>query len=117
MLPTQQDTTINEYNTSIKKLNEKRDANLRAMFVGIETKEIITETLTSSFETPLNVGDQVRIINSRPNDWDKPPYWIKEMDKYMGKIGVVTKVGEDSLMSFDDVSWRYKRSWVIGNKN
>lgn len=106
---------FDEYNESIKKLNEKRDANLRLAFIGAEIEKApSSETIPISADVHFEVGNQVQIINRIPNDWRDPPQWTEYMNEYVGKTGVVRVVSKTSIgvLFAEGGSWNYKPSWL-----
>lgn len=69
-------------------------------------------------EHKFKVGDRVRVIDHRPSDAYELPNWTEEMDKTLGRIGVVKRRYGDILhVSFPDNCWHYKSSWLIPVKS
>lgn len=65
-------------------------------------------------EHTFKEGDRVRVIDSRPADWDRIPFWVDSMDRYAGEEGIVERSNERAVVvRFESgESWRYKPSWL-----
>lgn len=65
----------------------------------------------------MNVGDTVRITNTRPTDSGvgPNPFWTQSMDNYLGKIGKVYIIsnGNYGVVAEGDTSfWYYAPHWL-----
>lgn len=62
---------------------------------------------------PFSVGDRVTSISHRPADADTRPKWVSEMDRYIGKIGIIISIRLADIITVkfsDGELWQYKSS-------
>lgn len=73
-------------------------------------------------EQSFRVGDVVRVVYQRPNDFNFSPSFTEHMLSTLGTLGRVTEVGgsdqyERVRVKFDgDTIWTYKPTWLIPEK-
>lgn len=65
----------------------------------------------------MNVGDKVRITDTRPTDAGvgSNPFWVQDMDKCLGKIGKIFTISDGNYgvtTEENKYSWYYAPHWL-----
>lgn len=81
----------------------------------VRTEFILGKVESGSAFHVFKVGDKVRAIDHRPDNYLDLPTWGDSMDAHMGDVGTVIDIiaGKYLRVDFNGYSWNYRPEWLI----
>ena len=75
-------------------------------------------TKLPSYECPFRLGDTVIPIEPAEDEVNRPPFWVDEMEEYLGREAKVVRI--DTMSNFytlrldisNEYPWLWHTSWI-----